>query len=103
MDMIEDYLGRRVRLTEERLRHILEHVEMASLEPVVAETIAHPERVIQSQNDNSALLYYRLLGSTPFGVKWMCVVVKYREDDAFVLTAYLTDKPKKGNQLWPSA
>jgi hypothetical protein len=35
------------------------------------------------------------------GDKWLCVVVKYRREGAFVLTAYLTDKPKKGKQLWP--
>ena len=102
MDMLEDYFGRRVRLTEERLRHILGHAEMASLGPLLAETIARPELVVESRSDGSAVLYYRLLRSSAFGVKWMCVVVKYREDDAFVLTAYLTDRPKKGNQLWPS-
>ena len=36
------------------------------------------------------------------GDKWLCVVVKYTADDAFVLTAYLTDKLKKGEQLWPT-
>jgi hypothetical protein len=30
-----------------------------------------------------------------------CVVVKYEENDAFVITAYLTDKPKAGEDLWP--
>jgi uncharacterized protein (DUF433 family) len=30
-----------------------------------------------------------------------CVVVEYAEDDAFVVTAYLTDKPKAGEDLWP--
>jgi hypothetical protein len=33
--------------------------------------------------------------------KWLCVVVKYTESDAFVFTAYLTDKPKLGARLWP--
>jgi hypothetical protein len=28
-------------------------------------------------------------------------VVKYMTDDAFVVTAYLTDKPKAGKDLWP--
>lgn len=102
MRTFEDHWGRRVRLTDERLEHILGHAEMASLEPLLAETIARPERVVQSRSDSSALLYYRLLKSSPFGVKWLCVVVKYQEDDAFVLTAYLTEIPKKGNQLWPS-
>jgi len=47
-------------------------------------------------------LNYRYYYSTKVGDKWLCVVVKYAAEDAFVLTAYLTDKPKKGVQLWPS-
>jgi len=35
------------------------------------------------------------------GDKWLCVVVKYGTNDAFVVTAYLTDQLKKGAQLWP--
>jgi len=38
---------------------------------------------------------------TRVGDKWLCVVVKSGALDSFVLTAYLTDKPKKGIQLWP--
>jgi hypothetical protein len=34
--------------------------------------------------------------------KWLCVVARYNEEDAFVVTAYLTDKPKQGEDLWPS-
>jgi hypothetical protein len=32
--------------------------------------------------------------------KRRCVVVKIPTDDAFVVTAYLTDLVKKGNLLW---
>jgi hypothetical protein len=28
-------------------------------------------------------------------------MVKYMENDAFVVTTYLTDKPKAGENLWP--
>jgi hypothetical protein len=35
------------------------------------------------------------------GGKHLCVVVKVRQDDAFVVTAYLTDRVKKGTVLWP--
>jgi molybdopterin synthase catalytic subunit len=35
------------------------------------------------------------------GAKYICVVVKLAGDDAFVLTAYLTDRIKKGVPLWP--
>jgi len=45
---------------------------------------------------------YRYYYRTIVGDKWLCVVVKYLVEDAFVLTAYLTDKPKRGMKLWPS-
>ena len=35
------------------------------------------------------------------GGKHLCVVVKVRQEDAFVVTAYLTDRVKKGILLWP--
>jgi len=40
---------------------------------------------------------------TRVGDKWLCVVVKVSDADAFVLTASLTDKIKQGVRLWPSA
>ena len=39
---------------------------------------------------------------TKVGDKWLCVVVKCLADDAFIITAYLTDKLKKGTLLWPT-
>ena len=33
--------------------------------------------------------------------KWLCVVVKYAADDAFVVTVYLTDQLKAGETIWP--
>lgn len=36
------------------------------------------------------------------GEKFLCVVVEVLEGDAFVLTAYLTDKIKEGEMLWGS-
>lgn len=102
MKVLRDYQGRPVRLTDERLAHILEHPEMSALEGAVAETLEHPVLVVQSRTDASAELSYRFYLGTRVGDKWLCVVVKYAPDDAFVLTAYLTDKPKKGEQLWPT-
>jgi hypothetical protein len=42
MKIVRDYQGRDVRLTDERLRHILEHSEMPNLERGIEETIRHP-------------------------------------------------------------
>ncbi len=52
-------------------------------------------------SDPEARLYYRSYVGTRVGDKWLCVVVKLTGEDAFVLTAYLTDKAKRGVQIWP--
>lgn len=38
MKWLADYQGRQVRLTNERLRHVLEHPEMAGMESAIDET-----------------------------------------------------------------
>lgn len=101
MKTLTDYQGRAVRLTEERLAHIIEHAEMRDLESQIAETVRQPRLVIESASDPSAQLNYRFYLGTRVGDKWLCVVIKYALEDAFVLTAYLTDKPKRGKQVWP--
>jgi hypothetical protein len=64
-------------------------------------TVRHPTFVIESRTDSPVQLNYRFYIGTRIGDKWLCVVVKYASEDAFVLTAYLTDKPKRGKQIWP--
>jgi hypothetical protein len=102
MKLLKDYHGRDVRLTDERLRHILEHPEMANLEVALEETLRRPQYVIQSQVDPAAGLSYRFYIGTRVGDKWLCVVVKYDPNDAFVVAGYLTDRMQRGAQLWPS-
>ena len=67
----------------------------------LSKRLARPERVIQSVSDLEAHLYYRFYIGTPVEDKYLCVVVKVKEEDAFVLTAYLTDTIKKGDVIWP--
>ncbi|OFX14772.1 MAG: hypothetical protein A2Z18_06310 [Armatimonadetes bacterium RBG_16_58_9] len=100
MKILVDFQGRPVRLTDERRQHILEHPEMAGMESALAETLRDPQLVIGSRTDETATLNYRYYLHTLVGGKWLCVVVKYSDADAFVLTAYLTDKPKRGEVLW---
>lgn len=103
MKVLLDYAGRSVRLTDERLAHILEHPEMTGMEAAIVRTLREPAVVIQSSSDPAARLHYRFYSGTRVGDKFLCVVVKVAGDDAFVLTAYLTDKIKKGVRLWPIA
>lgn len=102
MAILPDYQDRLVRLTEERLAHILTHPEMIGMEPRIADTLKRPQLVRKSRSDDSAELFYRFYKQMEIGDKWLCVVVKYLEDDAFIVTAYFTDKPKKGDDLWQS-
>ena len=96
-----DYQGRRVRLTQERLAHILEHSEMTGMEQHIPETLLHPEIVLESLSDPEARLYYRMYVGTLVGDKHLCVVVKMTDNDAFILTAYLVTRPAGGKKLWP--
>ncbi len=100
--MLTDYLGRKVRLTAERRRHILRsHPEMAKWVDKIGTVLMQPEKVVQSRSDPETELFYVWQSRTSVGSKYLCAVVVIKKDDAFVLTAYLTDSIKKGKVLWP--
>ena len=101
MKEYKDFEGRRIRLTDERLGHILDHPEMRGMEAAIEETLVRPENVVESLSDAAVRLYYRYYIGTRVGDKHLCVVVKLEASDAFVITAYLTDSVKKGKQIWP--
>jgi hypothetical protein len=101
MRILPDVQGMPVRLTDERLAHILEHPEMADRGPTIAETLRQPDHIMGSLADPQARLYYRFYTGTLVGDKYVCVVVKLVGEDAFVLTAYLTDSVKRGRRIWP--
>ena len=102
MKTIEDCFGHQVRVTDERLAHILDHPEMAGMEGEIVRVLRQPQLVRRSRSDGAVRLFYEFYAQTIVGGKWLCVVVKYEENDAFVVTAYLTDKPKAGEDLWPT-
>ena len=95
-----DYEGREIRLTTERLAHILSHPEMVGMEARVEEALREPERVIQSPSDPGVHLYYRRYFDTPVGDKILCIVVKVEVEDPFIITAYLADRVRHGRVLW---
>ena len=102
MKVLEDCFGHKVRLTDERLAHILEHPEMAGMAGEIERVLRTPQLVRRSRSDDAVRLYYEFYAQTLVGGKWLCAVVKYAPDDAFIVTAYLTDKPKPGEDLWPT-
>ena len=102
MKILRDCFGRQVRLTDERLAHILEHAELRGMEAELERVLREPQLVRRSRSDSAVRLFYEFYAQTVVGGKWLCVVVKYAENDAFIVTAYLTDKPKAGEDLWPT-
>ena len=101
MKTLKDCFGHSLRLTDERLAHILDHPEMKGLEAEIERVIQRPQLVHRSRSDAAVRLFYEFYARTIVDGKWLCVVVKYVENDAFIATAYLTDKPKAGEDLWP--
>jgi len=74
---------------------------MKGMAAEIERVLREPQLVRRSRSDAAVRLFYEFYARTNVGGKWLCVVVKYGENDAFVVTAYLTDEPKAGEDLWP--
>ena len=99
--VFSDIFDRNIRLTHERLRHLEEtHPEMEGQLENIGIVLKSPEIIIASISDENVELFYRFYTETIVGDKWLCIVVKNLENDFFVITAYFTNKIKKGNVLW---
>jgi hypothetical protein len=73
---------------------------MSGKEHELGETLLQPDIVIQSQSDDTVRLFHRFYKRLTIGDKYLCIVVKYTEGNAFIITAYFTDKVKAGEVLW---
>lgn len=97
---LTNHQGRTVRFTGERQRHVLEHPEMVGQLERVAKTLSRPELVIVTSLDESVFVYHRFYNETPVGSKYLQVAVKLSLEDAFVLTAFYSSRPKRGETEW---
>ena len=97
--LIRDYRSQSVRLTDERIEHIVtQHPEVARLGvQAIEDALRHPDAVILPLAAPDDRFYYRHHRGTEFGDKLLCVVVKSAEE--FVVTAYATTRQKKGVQV----
>ncbi len=75
---------------------------MGGMATEIPRVLRQPQFVRRSRSDATVHLFYEFYARTILGGKWLCVVVKYAESDAFVVTAYLTENPKTGEDLWPT-
>jgi hypothetical protein len=102
MKTLKECFGHAVRLTDQQLAHILDHPEMKDMGTEIERVLHQPQLVRRSRSGEAMRLFYEFCAQTIVGGKWLCVVVKFLGNDAFVVTAYLTDKPKAGEDLWPT-
>jgi hypothetical protein len=98
---LTDFRNRPLRLTEERWAHVLSHPEHDehTLQRIV-ETARTPDHVVRSRTDPEVELFYRQYERTPVTSKYLCLVAKTGTGSPFIITAYLTDAIKKGEELW---
>ena len=100
MQVFQDYGGRQVVLTDVAERHITSgHREISALGTykVIGETLDRPDIVVIY---NRALQYYRMWPGTPFGDKYVRVVVAEDGEARYARTAYLTGRVVKGTVIW---
>ncbi len=85
-----DEHGNEVRLTDERLGHILRrHSEMAFQMHRFAEILADPDALRPSRSSPQVHFYYRLYTDLRGRNRYLCLVVKRETEYSFILTGYL--------------
>jgi len=86
--------GKEIRLTAERWSHIVEsHDYMAGNQDIVFETLEDPDIIDGGKgNEFIAIKHYN---KTSISEKHAVVIYKERENDGFVITAFMTSKPEK--------
>ena len=101
MLIFDDYKNRKIRYTNERIKHSeSSHPEMVHQLEKIKEAVLQPDFVIGSKADSEVELLYKYYQTTPVKSKYLCVTIKYRGSDNFIITAYFTDAIKKGKPLW---
>jgi hypothetical protein len=73
MKIIRDCFGHDVRLTDERLTHILQHVELMGMESEIERVLRSPTEVRVSLSDDAVRLFYEFYAQTRVGGK-CCVL-----------------------------
>jgi hypothetical protein len=71
---------------------------MLGMEWAIGETLEAPEAALPSLDDpDNVVEYYKWFPDTTRGEKYVRVVVKYNQEDAFVITAHLSRRiPQRG-------
>ncbi|MDP4039013.1 MAG: PBECR2 nuclease fold domain-containing protein [Candidatus Pacearchaeota archaeon] len=82
-----DKTGRKIRLTQEQLVHILRHKGMEQHLEDIKQILINPQKVIL-RSDGETADYYLYFKYRKSPSKYLQVTVKYLNGDGFIITAY---------------
>jgi hypothetical protein len=74
------------------------HPEVADKLDDIIRCLQEPSVILRSNHDLAVYLFYR-----PVEGYYLAVVARRLNGDGFVITSYLTDAIKEGEQLWPTS
>ena len=88
-------LGKKIRVTKNYWNKIIEtkHRLMKGKEYLAKSALENPEQIRRSRKDQNVYLYYRKIGKN-----YNCVVVRHLNGDGFIITTYITDRIKAGEE-----
>jgi hypothetical protein len=64
------------------------------------EALVDPDEIRESMHTPSIWMFYKLYPHSPVSEKYLLVIVKVSDGEGFIVTAFFTDKLKKGGLLW---
>lgn len=89
---ITDKFGRKIHLSKERWTHIRKkHPEVKEWESI-REALEKPDKIIDDEFSKSIKYFYRFHKHAKKPNRYLCVVINYLNEGAYVLTAYFTKK-----------
>ena len=97
---LRDRFGRAVRLTQERVEHILRHPELQGQIDKLEAVLREPDVIVKSLRAPDVHLYHKHYSESPVTEKYLLVAVKVKEPDVFIITAFFTDTVKVGERIW---
>lgn len=87
--VITDSSGRKIRLTEEQWKHIMQdHQEIAPYLEEMKETLSNPTTITTFHYDDKVKYYCRYFKSRQSAAKYLLIIAKYLNGDGFIITSY---------------
>jgi hypothetical protein len=90
-------LNKEIRITKEYWDFVktVKHPNMVGKEKEIIKTLKDPEFIRKSKKDGRVYLYYKSTENY-----YICVACKHLNGEGFIITTYITDRVKEGEEIW---